>query len=295
VDSSNSTWKFPPDSLKRQQLKNLIMKNLIYLALSIFLVGGTTSAEAQFLKKLKKQVENAAVNNASDKAAPETDKSLNNTWSQPAKATGFSMGMDIVDSAYIPETYDFDWEYTLKVKTREGEMDMIYLIKENAPYFGVKMPQAENMITVLDDKNKMTVMFMNSQGSKMVMATITKVSEEEMEHENPYRDMKFEEIGTKNILGYNCQGYRSENTDHIMEFYVTEEAGISFMDIYQENRNNVPKGFDADWFKNGKGLLMEMEMTDKKDPKKNVSMICTGIEKKPFSIKTSEYQSMGGR
>ncbi|WP_029034454.1 DUF4412 domain-containing protein [Salinimicrobium terrae] len=277
------------------------MKNFIYLSFILFFMVGTTTAEAQFLKKLKKKVEqkveDAATKNISDKAANVTDKALNNMWETQLNNSNFTIGMDMVNPSEIPESYDFDWEYTLQMKTTEGEMDMIYYIKEDAPYVGIKVPQAENMFTVLDNKRDMTVMYMNSEGNKMVMATKINVSEEDMETDNSYENMEFEEIGTKTILGYECQGYRSENAENIFEFYVTDEAGVSFTDIYQENQQNVPKGLKADWIKDSTGLLMAMEMMDKKNPEKNVTMTCTGIEKSPFSINTSEYQSMsmGGR
>jgi hypothetical protein len=277
--------------------KTIVMKNLIYLGLAIFLMAGTSTTEAQILKKLKKKitekVEDAAVDNVSDKAAEETDKSLDNLWSKQLKNNQFSMGMDMVDPSEIPESYDFDWVYTLEMNTAEGEMDMIYHIKENAPYVGMKIPQAEDMFTVLDNSKDMTVLYMNSEGNKMVMATRFEVSEEEMEINDPYEKMEFEEIGTKNILGYNCQGYRAEDQENIYTFYVTDEAGVSFRDIYQENQKNVPKGLDADWLIDGTGLLMEMDMQDKTNPEKDITMTCTGIEKKSFTINTSEYQSMG--
>lgn len=277
------------------------MKNLVFLCLAFFIMAGTPTAEAQFLKKLKKKVEqkveDAATKNISDKAANETDKALNNMWEKQLDNTSFTMGMDMVDPSEIPDSYEFDWEYTLRMQTTEGEMDMVYHIKENAPFLGIKVPQAENMFTVLDNKNKMTVLYMNSEGNKMVMATRNNISEEDVDMENPYKDMEFTEIGTKTILGYKCQGYRSENADNIFEFYVTDEAGVSFRDLYQENQKNIPKGLNADWIKDGTGLMMAMEMKDKNNPEKNVTMTCTGIEKKPFLIKTSEYQSMnmGGR
>ncbi|MHA6278848.1 DUF4412 domain-containing protein [Salinimicrobium sp. CAU 1759] len=274
------------------------MKKLIYLGLAIFLMAGTSTTEAQILKKLKKKitekVEDAAVNNVSDKAAEKTDESLNKLWSQQVKNNQFSMGMDMVDPSEIPESYNFDWIYTLEMNTSEGKMDMVYHIKENAPYVGVKIPEAENMFTVLDNNENMTVLYMNSEGNKMVMATRFEVSEEEMAMNDSYGQMEFEEIGTKTILGYNCQGYRAEDEENIYTFYVTDEAGVSFRDIYHENQKNIPKGLNADWLIDGTGLMMEMQMQDKANPDKNVSMTCTGIEKKPFTINTSEYQSMGG-
>ena len=248
------------------------MKKIFYLVLAIFFMAGTSNAEAQFLKKLKekveKKVEDAAIKNVSDKAAKETDKSLNNLWAKQLENSNFSMGMDMVDPSEIPAGYDFDWEYTLQMNTSEGTMDMVYHIKENAPYVGIKIPQAENMFTVLDNKRNMTVLYMNSEGNKMVMATRFDVSEEDMEADNSYEEMKFEEIGTKTILGYECQGYRSENAENVFTFYVTDEAGVSFRNLYQENQKNIPEGLNADWIRDGTGLMMEMQMKDKKNAEK---------------------------
>ncbi|UZH56513.1 DUF4412 domain-containing protein [Salinimicrobium tongyeongense] len=274
------------------------MKRFIHLILAIIFMAGTTTAEAQFFKKLKKKVEekveDAAIKNVSDKAAKETNKSLDNLWAKQLETSNYSMGMNMVDPSEIPDSYNFDWKYTLQMNTSEGTMDMVYHIKENAPYVGIKIPQAENMLSVLDNKRNMTVLYMNSEGNKMVMATRFDVSEENMEADTPYDEMKFEKIGKKTILGYECQGYSSENDENVFTFYVTDETGLSFSDFFQKNQKNIPEGLDADWIKDGKGLMMEMQMKDKKNPEKNVSMLCTGIEKQAFSINTSDYQSMGG-
>jgi hypothetical protein len=274
------------------------MKRFIHLILAIIFMAGTTTAEAQFFKKLKKKVEekveDAAIKNVSDKAAKETNKSLDNLWAKQLETSNYSMGMNMVDPSEIPDSYYFDWKYTLQMNTSEGTMDMVYHIKENAPYVGIKIPQAENMLSVLDNKRNMTVLYMNSEGNKMVMATRFDVSEENMEADTPYDEMKFEKIGKKTILGYECQGYSSENDENVFTFYLTDETGLSFSDFFQKNQKNIPEGLDADWIKNGKGLMMEMQMKDKKNPEKNVSMLCTGIEKQAFSINTSDYQSMGG-
>lgn len=266
----------------------MVMKNLIYLGLGLFLLT-TTTAEAQIFKKLKKQIEKKAV----DTETKEDPDKTHNMRSKQPNISNFPMGMDMVDPAEIPDSYDFDWEYTLNMETPEGKMLMVYHIKENAPYVGIKIPQADNMFTVIDNKKDLTVLYMDSKDSKMVMATRNQIYQEEMELEDRYKDMEFKEVDTKMILGYECRGYRSENDEHIFEFYVTDEAGVSFRDIFQENQKQIPKGLNADWLKDGTGLMMEMQMRDKKNPKKNVSMTCTGIQKKPFTVKTSEYQSMG--
>lgn len=274
------------------------MKKLIYLLLILFLVS--PSAEAQFLKNLKKKVqqkvEQRVTENISEKAADEAEKSMNNLWETQLENSSFSMGTEKVDPAEIPSSYDFDWEYRMNMQTSEGEMEMAYLLKEDAPYFGIKVPQAQNMLTVLDSQNSLTVIFMDSEENKMLMATKMETEDHEQEEiENPYENMEVEKLGTKTILGYESQGYRMENEDHTFTFYVTDEAEISFNDMYKTNSKDLPQGFeDAEWIQDGKGLMMEMNMKDKKNPERSTTMTCVGIEKNAVSLKKADYQGIGG-
>lgn len=274
------------------------MKKLIYLLLTLFMVS--PSAEAQILKKLKKKVqqkvEQRVTENISDKAAEEAENSLNSLWETQLENSSFSMGTERVDPAEIPSSYDFEWEYKMNMETSKGEMEMVYLLKEDAPYLGIKVPQAPNMLTVLDSKNDLTVIFMDSEGSKMLMATKMDTENQEQEEiENPYNNMEVEKIGTKTILGYETQGYRMENEDHTFTMYVTDEAEISFNDIYKTNSKDIPQGFeDAEWIKDGKSLMMEMHMEDKKNPERSATMTCIGIEKNAVSLKKADYQGIGG-
>ena len=274
------------------------MKKLIYLMLCAFLVSA--SAEAQFLKKLKKKVEqkveNTVTENISNKAANEADKSLNNLWETQLENSSFSMGTERIDPSEIPASYNFDWEYKMNMKTSEGNMDMVYLLKEDASYVGLKVPQAENMITVLDTENDLTVIFMHSKESKIVIATrMDMEATNQQEAQDSYEEMEVEKIGSKTILGYDCQGYKMENDDHVFTFYVTDDAEVSFNDLYKTSSKDLPKGFEnAEWMKNRDGLMMEMQMEDKKNPAKSATMTCIGIEKNPVSIKKSDYHGIGG-
>lgn len=273
------------------------MKKLFYLLIASFLMS--VSAEAQFFKKLKEKVEekveHAVTENVSNKAANEADKSLNNLWDTQLKNSSFSMGAERVDPSEIPASYNFDWEYEMNMKTSEGDLNMVYLLKEGAPYIGVRVPQAQNMLTVLDNEKEMTVMFMESEGSKMVMATRIHTETDQAEIENPYENMEMKKIESKTILGYECQGYQTENEEHIFTFYVTNEAGISLRDLYQTSQKDIPKGFaNVEWLKDDSGIMMEMQMENKKNPKQSASMTCTSIKKNPFIIKTSDYQGIGG-
>jgi hypothetical protein len=71
-------------------------------------------------------------------------------------------------------------------------------------------------------------MLMENDGDKMRLSyelnldeeAISKMAEEEYEDvETP----EFEEIGTKNILGYTCKGYRTETEEAVTELWVADE------------------------------------------------------------------------
>lgn len=273
------------------------MKKILYLTLALLILP--LSAEGQILKKLKKQVtqkvEGAVTKNVSDKAAEKTEHTLNKMWENKLQNTSFPMGTENVGFFEIPDTYDFDWKYVLDMKTEDGNMDVIYHLKEGAQYLGMEMTLAENMFLVIDQKREMTVMFLSSEETKFI--TASKLPAEDMsamkEEENALEEMEIREIDSKKILGYKCQGYQTENEEYIFTLFITEEAGINFNDLFLTDQKNAPKGFKPEWLKNGKGLMMEMQMKDKKDPTKNISMTCIELDKKTHSVNKSDYQNFG--
>ncbi len=273
------------------------MKKLILVTILMAFV--VMPAQAQFLKKLKKNVENrveqVVVNKVADKAATETDKSMENLMNASFKNSGFAMGFEQVDPAEIPTSYDFEWNYVMSFNTAQGEMEMEYFLKKDAPYVGVYVPQ-NNSYMVMDHSKNINVIYMNSEGNKMLMATkIPEPSEVDLAGDEKYNEeMSYKKIGDKKILGYNCTGFQGENKDHVFTFYMTTEADISFNDIYKSNNTQLPKGFDEEWIKDGQGLMMQMIVEGKKNAKENVTMTCTKLEKKPFSIQKSDYQSITG-
>ncbi|HSI70909.1 MAG TPA: DUF4412 domain-containing protein [Gillisia sp.] len=273
------------------------MKNLILA--TVLIAFAAMPLQAQFLKKLKQNVENrveqVVINKTADKAAAETDKSMENLMNLDFKNSGFAMGFEQVDPAEIPDSYDFEWNYVMSFTTAQGDMEMEYFLKKDAPYFGVYVPQNDSYM-VMDHSKNMNVMYLNSGESKMLMATrIPEPTSGDLAKQEDYNeDFNFKKIGDKKILGYNCTGFQGENKDTVFTFYITTEADISFNDIYKSNNSQLPKGFDPEWIKDGKGLMMQMIMEGKKNAKENVTMTCTKLEKKPFSIQKSDYKSMTG-
>ncbi len=257
-------------------------------------------SQAQFLKNLQKKVEqkveNTVTNKVADKAAAEAGKSVDNMLNFQMGNSGFSSGFEQVDNAEIPEVYDFDWSYVVKMETRQGDMTINYFLKKDAPYFGFKLPE-NDIFMVMDPSRNMNVMYMKTEGNNMVMATkIPENSLDDIAGDNAQADdFSFKKIGNKTIMGYDCSGYQGENEDMIFTFYVTTDPDISFGDLYKSDKTNLPKGFDPKWIEEGKGIMMQMTMEGKKNAKDNVTMTCTSLERKALSINKSDYNSFGGK
>lgn len=261
------------------------LNKLTCLMVAAFLLLGI-SAEAQFFKKLTKKVtdkvERAVTDNISDKAANEADDALNNVWEMDLGKSGLGMGSP-VDPSEIPDSYAFDWKVNYAMEMKSGKMDFVYRLKEGADYMGMAMPKMANMFIVMDQKNDLSIIYMNNKLMRATKINEEAISEAAKKESSYAKDMEYEKIGSKTISGYECEGYRAENEDYVFTIYITDDAGIGFSNFY-ENQKNLPESFNPDWISED-SLLMEMQMTDKKDADKGMTMTCTGIEKENFVIK----------
>ena len=200
----------------------------------------------------------------------------------------------------LKDNYDFDYIYKLKMTSKKDDIQFDYYLKKDAEYFGFELPimskdqEGMNMFTVMDNHNNVTAMFMEMMGKKIVKKSKIKISD--FDSDNDTSDYTIKEIGTKTILGYECQGFNMENKDSEVTFYITDEAPVSFSKIWDTGKNNMPKGFNPSWMKkySENGLMMEMHYVDKKKSKRNMTMTCIAVEKTDFSIQASDYGSMLG-
>lgn len=252
---------------------------------------------AQILKNLKKKVEQkvekTVTDKVADKAADEAGKSVDNMLNfQMSGAAGHEQ----VDPSEIPQVYDFEWSYVMKMETRQGDMILNYFLKKDAPYFGMKLSE-NDMYMVMDPSRNLNVMYMLSGGNNMVMATkMPKTLPDEIAADNAEEDeYSFKKIPNKTILGYECGGFQGENREMVLTFYVTTEPDISFGEIYKSDQTKLPKGFDPKWIKEGKGIMMQMIMEGKTNDRDNATMTCIALEKTNFSLNKSDYNSLPGR
>lgn len=271
------------------------MKKLILVLLSV--VVCSTTAEAQFFKKLKKSVEDKVeqrvTEKISNKAADEADKHLENIMTANIGKAGLPMGGDRVPAEEIPASYTFDWEYTMSMKTEAGDMEMVYLFSSDHPNTAIRMEQAAGMTIVQDYDNDLNVIYMSSGGQAMVTASRLPDADQDVDLEMDYsmEDFEIRRIGTIDILGYTCQGYEMENEDFLLTYYITDETEVSFSQLHMaQQQKNLPKGFDSNWFDMENAMVMGMDMKDKKNDNNPISMRVTKIEKTPTELRTADYQ-----
>lgn len=200
----------------------------------------------------------------------------------------------------LPATYNFDFIYKLKMTNKKDDFNMSYYLSENGEYFGFdasemakQNKQEGEMFMVMDNELKVSSMFMEMMGKKIVKKTKLKL-DDIANTANEENEMKFEQIDSKIILGYDCEGFVGEDSKSKVTFYVTDDAPVSFNNIWGANPKTMPKNLDASWINKyaENGLMMMMIYEDKKKSKNNTTMECIAIEEKDYSINTSEYGGM---
>ena len=280
----------------------LLKTILLTFSVSIIFTG---SLNAQFLKKLQKSVERgvekAVLKKTEEVAADKTeqgmDKLLNmefmNMYDEKFK-TG-----EAVDPSILPDHYDFEWKYTMQINTTQGAISMDYYLSPNAEYFGMKPDLSDqevtgNMVMVMDVERNVTTMFMDMGDTKMAMPTAIPldidVEDTDLDETGEY---VFEEIGTKEILGKTCQGFRMENEEMKVVIYSMLDAPVSFNQVFGSDAQKMPKGFDPKWLeKMENSLVMEMTYTDKAKSVNATKMECVALTEETFVISKNDYQFM---
>lgn len=201
----------------------------------------------------------------------------------------------------LPKFYEFDWqletEMVLNTKRKEV-MEMTFLIKKDANYQATKIVNSNsknegNTIMLFDTNLNTMVMFMESQGMRFLQ--MYPLPDPGKSNKNNIDSYNISELPTKTIIGFNCKGLQFEDDKYIMKIYHTTEAPITltnFLNFGSQKNMELP---DVDpkvvkQFSNG--LIMEMDIIDKKKSKNNVNIIAKALKKDPTTISKSDYKTM---
>lgn len=270
------------------------MKNKKILVVLLILFISAQASQAQFLKKLKQRVEetveNTVIEKTADKAAEQTSKTMDKAFNMNPFGSGGSK--EKADPSLVADTYDFTWKYSLKMTSKEGDIVFDYYLKPDATYYGFSSVAMENMFTVMDNGNKVTTIFMESQGNNMGMVTQMPDDLDLEETKDQSEGFEYAALPDKTINGYHCKGVKATNEDFEMDMYFTNEAEISFDDTYKNKQTKIPAQVKDFFDKDEKLLLIYMDMKGLKKKKDNVTMECVGLEEVSKTIQKSDYKFM---
>lgn len=199
----------------------------------------------------------------------------------------------------LPDSYDFNWQFKTEMVTasrKKEVIEMTFLIKENANYQATTMVDSKSKgmgnVTMLFDSNlNSLIMFMEAQGNNFLQ--IHPIPEPSKASKSP--DFKVTELGSKTILDFKCKGLQLEDDRYIMKVYHTNEAPIKlshFMNFSGAKNMDLPDIDPKILSQFTNGLIMEMEMIDKKKAKNNISITAKSLKNNPISIKKADYKSM---
>jgi hypothetical protein len=265
------------------------MRTIKYLLIAALLCGIPHKGEAQILNKLKNKVldktEKAIVDKAAEKVAEKTVEATDEMF-QPDLGDILQKAGKPVDVERLPEVYRFDYLYSLKMTAGEGNMQMDYYLNKTEPYLGMKPDAGTDMAMVIDERNNALVTIVNGQAFAM---ELTIDPQEGMDNTASYSDYTITELPNRTFLGYDCLGRRMENDEYTFIVYIAPNTEVGFGNVFKSKHTNIPPAMRSLSKEYEKGLMMYMEIEDKKgkgSKADNSIMECVAFEKSDREIRT---------
>lgn len=261
----------------------------LFFAILTFLFLGMEPVNAQLLREIKNRaIERSkdvivakTANKAAEKTGEAMDKLLNPDFSKLANPAGKK-----VDMSKLPDAYHFSYLYRLKMNTSEGDIVFDYYLKPNEPYMGAKMDVGMDMTMVFDEGNNVMLTIVNGMPIATEMDPGETFDDEDLEI---YNDYTFTELPNREFLGYDCMGRQMENDEYKFIVYIAPDVEASFGNVFKSDLAKLPPAMQATAKEYENGLMMYMEMHDKKNKKrKNTSgtMECLAFEPAELVIRT---------
>lgn len=296
---------------------------IILLTAGLMSVTFSTDAQAQLLNRLKKKAQNAAEKKAEEKISERVERAaeqmVENSWNSvfgemPEDSTsGTKLPFMRSSNVTTEDEYNFDTITTMEIETlkKNGKSDppviMNMHFNEHEMYTGTQFESEEmkkeegDLFIIYDFKNSAMLMLMRSEEDNFSFAYDWNQPLENMQNDSTeYEDIDWDEadewqgytkIGNKNILGYNCDGYRSKTDHENIEIWVTRDADFGMNNLFRANANakqlkgKIPENYPQ-------GMVMEMNTEDLKSGDKT-TMRVTDINKNArVSYKMSDYPTM---
>ena len=304
------------------------MRELIaFLVVTLVSLSFVSTADGQIFNRLKDRAKKAAEDKVEEKLSNEVEKAaeraVEKTWQSifgeefGSEGDGINVSFTMNSNAVTEEAYRFDVITTMEVETfeangnSEGPMIMKMHFNETESYSGTKFSGEQidesegEMFMIYDLKNESMVMLMESEDGKFSFAydwkqarmlaedfeKLDSDSSSVTEVEETDEWQNFEEIGTKTIAGLECRGYRSENEESVMEYWVTNDEDLGIQKMLRINeqtkhlKGNVPENYPT-------GMLMEMTQEDLNSGEKTTMRVTDINRNASVTYTMSDYPAM---
>lgn len=266
------------------------------LIITLLIFGISINTNAQFLKKLKDKAKQKIEREAERRAQRRVDKKIDKVYDKAEDKIDETVTIDKNKDGEIAtssKVFNFTHIYAMQmIDHKDKTVDFEYYLKNDVNYIAVNLPNMENnMISIMDINNGKNIMLMENEGQKTQM-TMKFDFKNTVDEAN--KDITITKTGnTKVILSYKCYEYDVIGKDFTSKVWVTNEAGISFPNDFQGNKNKKMKNQNNNWMFTMDGMALEMTVTDTSRKKQRTTkMICTKLEKQTNNIDTSLYKKM---
>lgn len=276
-----------------------------------------SSLEAQILDRIRNRAQQAAEERVQQRVDREVERAaermVDQAWESIfgdgiiGEGEGRSPIFRMNSNVTTEDTYSFDIITTMEIEIidQNGEAEPPMIMKmhfnEEEMYTGTKfsgqqMEEGEVFI-IYDFNNSAMVMLMESEDGKFSFAYDWSQALDLANEEYEYEEVDWEEveewqnftrIGSKNILGYESDGYESRDDEILIQLWVTRDAGFGMEKMFQANANakqlqgTIPDDYPY-------GMMMEMTSENLKNGEKTVMRVTDITQNARVNYDMSEY------
>ncbi|MEL7833713.1 DUF4412 domain-containing protein [Fodinibius sp. Rm-B-1B1-1] len=297
------------------------MRFLIGLITTILLTSLSVDAEAQLLNRLKKKAQQAAEQKAEEKLAEQVqraaEQAVERSWNsifgewEADSSNGMRVPFAMSSNIKMEDQYAFQTVTTMEVQSRDKNgkeeepliMDMHF--SDDGTYTGTKFRSEEmekqegDLFIIYDFTNEAMLMLMENEGNKFSFGYAwdqhVTANDSLLQDDTNWDELEewrgYEKIGSKNILGYACDGYRSQTDEETVEVWVTRDEDFGMTQLFKAHANaKQMRGKIPDEYPHG--MVMEMK-SDNHNTGEQVTMTVTDIKKNEnISYLMADYPPM---
>ena len=304
-------------------MKSSVVRKLVFVLITLFSFSTFAQVNLGSLKRSAgRSLENAVERKIDSEMNKAAERAVNKYWDRVLGKyySGLYEGgttssgsrpfpFMITDSVKIEDTYSFDRSVKMRIDTykKNGKLDestyMLTRSSSSKTYMCTEILEAESeakneeLYIINDFENEAMVMLMEQDGEKMKLSYGLNLNEQVVQQmvddqqETAAEIPEFVEIGSKDILGYSCKGYKTETEDAVTEIWVadTDVFGLDNMfgakGLSSQNPQMQISGYPS-------GSLMEFNSVDKSG-KKTVWQIIEMDDSDNLTLVVADYASPG--